>query len=120
MSDALNQQEGEDIPIMDEEGKPWWLGEAKRLVWTLGPVTLSFFLLLLVLLGWLPSPTLQALEACAKAMTSQQVQIESLKEVISTILRETRENQIGSLKTSRQICRNTARTPQQNERCDEL
>lgn len=98
---------------------PWW-GRAQNIIWTLGPVTVAFFVILAVGLGWFPSPVLQSMTETMRILDMNQRLIQEIRVEVSDHNREFRNSQLGLLKALRQICRNTAKSPQQNERCDEM
>jgi hypothetical protein len=106
--------------VADENGKsPWW-GDIKKIVWTLGPVTVAFFLFIGVMFGWLPSPMLSGLADTTEQLKKNHYVIKDIRDEVQLHSREVREQQRALLTSLRQICRNTARTPQQNERCDDI
>jgi hypothetical protein len=98
---------------------PWW-GDVKKLVWTLGPVTVAFFLFIGVMFGWLPSPMLQGLSDSTGLLTRNNRVLSEIRDEVTVHSREVREQQRALLTSLRQICRNTAKTPQQNEKCDDI
>lgn len=104
--------------MADERG-PWW-GELKKLVWTLGPVTVAFFMLLFIMFGWLPSPMLQGLSDSNTLLNKNHRVLSEIRDEVTVHSREVREQQRALLTSLRQICRNTAKTPQQNEKCDDI
>jgi hypothetical protein len=98
---------------------PWW-GEGKKLVWSLGPVTVSFFILLAVMLGWLPSPILAVLNDNLRLSNiNQQLNIE-IRTSVQQHRTEMLENQKMIAKGLRAICRNTAKDQKSRDQCDEL
>lgn len=106
---------------MGEEGSetPWW-GTSANIVWTLGPVTVAFFIVLAVGFGWFPSPVLQSMIDNSNMLNKNNRIISDMRDDLLLHGRATREEQQILLRTLRQICRNTARTFQQNERCDAI
>lgn len=101
------------------EQTPWW-GKAQNLVWTLGPVTVAFMGLLAVILGWLPSPMLEGLQSGTTILQQNQKIMTEIRTDITRHVERTDQQQGDQLKALRQICRNTANSPAQNERCDEI
>lgn len=113
---------------------PWWV----QGVWTLGPVTIGFFLFLFINVGWLPSPVLTRLDDLTKAtIENERSSTETIKEgqrlisetqkllvqlqtsiAAQNTLRDARQDILA--KGIRQICRNTARNQAANEKCDDL
>jgi hypothetical protein len=114
------------------------IAEWASTVKNLGPVTVGFFLLLFVNVGWLPSPVLTALEKLDRNAREAQARMQdSIKEgqqviaetqkVLANVqvaisnqaaVRDARQDVLA--KGIRQICRNTAKNQQANEKCDEL
>lgn len=104
---------------LSNDHTPWW-GRAQNIIWTLGPVTVAFFVILAVGLGWFPSPVLTTMTETIKILDMNQRLIQEVRVEVTDHNREFRNNQLGLLKALRQICRNTAKSAQQNERCDEM
>ena len=116
-----------------EKGPAWATS-----VWNLGPVTVGFFVMLFVNVGWLPSPMLTSLNNLEmNYVESQRAANETMKEG-QRLVAETQKvlaNAQASIsaqaaikdakqdtlsKGIRQICRNTAKNAAANEKCDEL
>lgn len=107
-------------------------------IYNLGPVTVGFFVMLFVNVGWLPSPMLKSLENLEKVYTeSQNNANESVKEgqrlvadtqkILANVQQALAQQSVARDATQaalakgiRQICRNTAKTLMANEKCDEL
>lgn len=111
--------EGETMPEQQPGQEPWW-GQARNLIWSLGPVTVAFFGLLAVILGWLPSPMLDGIQTGTSILQQNQKIMADIQREMTRHVERTDQQQIDQIKALRQICRNTSKTPMQNERCDEI
>lgn len=103
----------------DISGAPWW-GKGHNMVLTLGPITVAFFLILFVGFGWMPSPILQSMADSTDVLKKNHRIMTDIRDEVAVHTREVRDQQRALLSALRQICRNTAKTPQQNERCDDM
>lgn len=108
-----------DVAERQPDEGPWW-GQVQKLVWTLGPVTVAFFLFFFVNLGWLPSPMLEGIQGGTLILKQNQKTLEEMQMDIKSHVRNVDQQQGALLKALRQICRNTAKNPEQNYRCDEM
>ncbi len=106
---------------MDEEQSviPWW-GRGNTAIWTLGPVAVAFFIVLFVGFGWLPSPIMQSLADTNSVLAHSNTIMTDMKNEVLLHTKESREQQRAIITALRQICRNTAKNQQQNERCDDM
>lgn len=102
-----------------DEAQPWWTGP-RVVIWTVGPVTAAFFILLAVFFGWVPSPMLTGIQTSADALVKQESAVVGIRGDLTSHMRTDETQQSGLMRALRQICRNTAKTPQQNEKCDEM
>lgn len=99
--------------------EPWW-AQARNVVWSLGPVTVAFLGLLAVVLGWLPSPMLSGIEAGTTILTRNQQIMGEMHRDLRGHIEGVGAQQRELLRALRQICRNTAKTTLQNDKCDDM
>lgn len=103
---------------MDDKS-PWW-GKLQQLIWTLGPVTVAFFLFIFVQFGWLPSPMLTAVNDHLTILERNQTIMTDIRNTVVKHTQQDEEQRRETLKALRQICRNTAKSDAQRERCDDM
>lgn len=116
MSEDLEHMDGGRLSTDPE---PWW-AQARNVVWSLGPVTVAFLGLLAVVLGWLPSPMLSGIEAGTTILTRNQKIMSELQDDLRLHVKGVGDQQRDLLRALRQICRNTAKTTLQNDKCDDM
>jgi len=97
---------------------PWW-AEGKQLVWTLGPVTIGFFLFTAVLFGWLPSPMLRAIESNHELIAEGYKHRQTIETMLAAHFRALEQERRQLSKTLLSICRHTAKSEMQRYDCDQ-
>ena len=117
MAKMVGVRNGEDRA--ESNSTPWW-GQARNLIWNLGPVTVAFCALSAVLLGWLPSPMLTAIQDGVQGLKDNRVIMQAIQREVADHSREMKDQHYSEIRIWRQICRNTAKIPMHNERCDDL
>lgn len=119
MSDIVLTGKDQDVPPKDPN-KVWGWTDPEKAFWTLGPVTAGFLAMMAVFFGWLPSPMLTALQDTKTLLTTQQSILLNIDKQFTHHILEAERQQRMLLKGLQRLCRNTARTQQHNDGCDNL
>ena len=98
---------------------PWW-GQARAIVWSLGPVTVAFFMFMAVNWGWLPSPALESSKHSVEILQQNQQIMTDVRQSIVNHSSHVTDTQKALVASLRQICRNTATKESQREKCDDM
>lgn len=102
--------------MADDEGAqrgPWW----SRSAWTLGPLAIISIILVLAVVGIVPTFRSNGNGAIARERSF--IQHVSTTEELLRVLREFSSAQVQVLKVQRKTCRYVAKTEEQRDKCDE-